>query len=67
MNNSKTRVFEVHYLREASKDVEKMMVYDAFGFMLAIKNVCIQNKLDPYNLAHISVAIELLKVQVSWN
>lgn len=67
MNNPKSRVFKVAYLREASKDVEKMMVYDTFGFMLAIKNVCHQNNLDPYNLAHISVAIELLKVQVSWN
>jgi hypothetical protein len=67
MNNSKKRVFKVSYLREASKDVEKMMVCDTFGFMLAIKQVCLQNNLDPYNFAHISVAIELLKHQVSWN
>lgn len=67
MDNSKSRVFKVTYLREASLDVEKMMVYDTFGFMLAIKRVCLQNNLDPYNFAHISVAIELLKVQVSWN
>ena len=67
MNNQKSRVFKVSYLREASRDVEKMMVYDTFGFMLAIKRVCHQNQLDPYNLAHISVAIELLKQQVSFN
>lgn len=67
MNNSKVTEFKIFYLREASRDVDKMMAYDCFGFMLAIQNVCRQNKLDPYNLAHISVAIELLKTQVSWN
>ena len=67
MNNSKSREFKIAYLREASRDVEKMMVYDTFGFMLAINRVCILNELDPYNMSHIAVAIELLKTEVSWN
>lgn len=67
MNNNKVRQFKVMYLTEASKDVDKMMICNAFGFMIEIQRVCYQNKLDPYNMAHIQVAIALLKMQVSFN
>ena len=67
MNNNKVRTFNVSYLTEASKDVDKMMVCNTFGFMIEIQRVCKQNDLDPYNMAHVLVAIELLKMQVSFN
>jgi len=67
MNNKKVRTFKVAYLTEASNDVHKMMVLNTFGFMIEIKRVCNQNDLDPYNMAHVHLAIELLKMQVSFN
>lgn len=67
MNNSQKRTFKVAYMKMATVDVEKMMDLNAFGFMLEIKRICQQNKLDPYNFAHIKVAVEILKMQVSFN
>jgi hypothetical protein len=67
MNNSNGRTFEISYMREASRDVEKMMQCNAFGFMMAIQRICNERKLDPYNMDHVIVAIELLKTQVCWN
>jgi hypothetical protein len=67
MNNSNRRTFDVSYMREANKDVEKMIQCNAFGFMMAIQRICKERNLDPYNMDHIIVAVELLKMQVCWN
>lgn len=67
MNNNKNKVIEVSYTREAVKDVEKMMVLDTFAFFICIKRICQQRNLDPYNMEHLYVAIEILKMQVANN
>jgi len=68
MDNLKNvKVIEISYLPLAEQDVMKMMSNDMYGTMLMVKQVCKQNRLDPYNFVHFKVALDIIKHQVTWN
>lgn len=67
MADERYRSIKISYIPSAEQDVFEMMKNDIWSFMLQIKQVCNEKKLDPYNFNHFLIAIELLKMKVSYN
>ena len=61
------RTIKVSYLPSAETDVFEMMQNDIWSFMVCIKQICVEKNLDAYNFNHFLIAIELLKMKVSYN
>jgi|688.fasta_scaffold847265_3 hypothetical protein len=68
MDKSKNiRVFKIAYLPLAEEQLSDLCQTDMFGFILMVKLVCKQNNLDIYNFSEFRIAVEILKMQTSYN
>lgn len=67
MDNKRFKQLNISYLPNAEIQVYEMMKNDVWSFMICISRVCNLHKLDPYNYAHFLIAIEILKMEVSFN
>lgn len=68
MDKSKNiRVFKIAYLPLAEEQLSNLCQTDIDGLVLMVKLVCKQNNLDIYNLSEFRIAVEILKMQTSYN
>jgi hypothetical protein len=67
MDKKKFKKLNISYLPNAEIQVGEMMKNDIWSFMICINRVCQLHQLDPYNYSHFLIAIELLKMEVSFN
>jgi hypothetical protein len=66
-NDKKNKKINISYLPNAEIQVYEMMKNDIWSFMICINRVCKLHHLDPYNYAHFIIAMEILKMEVSFN
>jgi hypothetical protein len=66
-DNKKNKEIKISYLPNAEIQVYEMMKNDIWSFMICINRVCKLHHLDPYNYAHFIIAMEILKMEVSFN
>jgi hypothetical protein len=66
-NNRNDRTFEVSFTRSASRDAIELMHNDIDTFDFFVKRIAKSNKLDLCNLPEVVVAIDILKMQITYN
>lgn len=65
--NKNQRVFKISYLPVQEDKIIQQMLYDNAEFIKLVKLVCSQNNLHIWNLEEFKVAVELLKMQSTYN